>query len=49
MKNLNLLAIAAVILTVLILPIGATQAYSIDPRSCGDPKLPFPSAPPCLK
>jgi hypothetical protein len=46
MKSLNFLAIATLILT---LWAGSTQAYSIDPRSCGDPKLPYPSAPPCLK
>jgi hypothetical protein len=43
-------------LTILTQPIEPPQpwhleqqrfVYSQDPRSCGDPKLPFPSAPPC--
>lgn len=41
------LATALLIALVLIPFAGVAHGYSQDPRSCADPKLPFPSLPPC--
>ncbi len=46
MKTLN----AILFLCLWLLPaVSMSHAYSQDPRSCGDPRTQYPSAPPCNK